>query len=42
MTLTQTGSLLQELAQVDYAIKTGRSTAPVAMEQLVLRFASVR
>jgi DNA polymerase-3 subunit delta len=42
MTLTQTGSLLQELAQVDYAIKTGRSTAPVAMEQLVLRLASVR
>ncbi|MDO8303702.1 MAG: DNA polymerase III subunit delta [Sedimentisphaerales bacterium] len=40
MTLAQTGSLLQELAHVDYAIKTGRSTAPVAMEQLVLRLAS--
>jgi DNA polymerase-3 subunit delta len=42
MSLAQTGSLLQELAQVDYAIKTGRSTAPVAMEQFILRLASLK
>jgi len=42
MTLAQTGSLLQELANVDYSIKTGHSTAPVAMEQLVIRVASLR
>jgi DNA polymerase-3 subunit delta len=41
MTLVQIGSLLEQLAQVDYSIKTGRSTAPIAMEQLVLRFASI-
>jgi DNA polymerase-3 subunit delta len=40
--LVQIGSFLQELAQVDYFIKTGRATAPIAMEQLVLRLASVR
>jgi DNA polymerase-3 subunit delta len=36
MTLAQIGLLLRQLAQTDYFIKTGRSAAPIAMEQLVL------
>jgi DNA polymerase III subunit delta len=39
MTLRQIGSSLQHLAETDYAIKTGRTKAPVAMEQLVLKLA---
>jgi DNA polymerase-3 subunit delta len=41
MTLAQIGSLIQELAHVDYFIKTGRATAPTAMEQFVLRLSAV-
>jgi DNA polymerase-3 subunit delta len=36
VTLKQIGSILQKLAEADYAIKTGRAKAEVAMEQLVL------
>ena len=35
--LKQIGQYLQQLAETDYAIKTGRAKAKVAMEQLVLR-----
>ena len=34
--LKQIGTYLQQLAETDYAIKTGRTKAPVAMEQMVL------
>jgi len=37
MSLKQIGDILQQLAEIDYAIKTGRTKAPVAVEQLVLR-----
>ncbi|MBN2315856.1 MAG: DNA polymerase III subunit delta [Sedimentisphaerales bacterium] len=37
MSLKQIGACLQHLAETDYAIKTGRTKAPVAMEQFVLR-----
>ena len=37
MSLTQIGTYLQHLAETDYAIKTGRTKAPVAMEQFVLQ-----
>ncbi len=40
MTLHQIGSILQRLAAIDYAIKTGRTKAEVATEQLVLQLAS--
>ena len=36
----QIGEYLQELAETDYAIKTGQTKAPVAMEQLVLKLAT--
>jgi DNA polymerase-3 subunit delta len=39
MKLEQIASCLEQLGQVDYAIKTGRTTARVAMEQMVLRLA---
>ena len=39
MSLPQIGMLLQELAAIDYATKTGQTRAPVAIEQLVLRLA---
>lgn len=39
MSLPQIGALLQELAAIDYATKTGQTRAPVAIEQLVLRLA---
>lgn len=39
MTLKQIGAGLQQLAAVDYAIKTGRSQAEVAAEQFVLGLA---
>jgi DNA polymerase III subunit delta len=41
MSLGQIGSSLQHLAETDYAIKTGRTKAPVAMEQLVLKLVDV-
>ena len=37
MSLRQIGEYLQQLAETDYAIKTGQTKAPVAMEQLVLK-----
>ncbi len=37
--LKQIGKYLQHLAETDYAIKTGRTQAPVAMEQMVLSLA---
>ena len=40
MSARQIGKYLQQLAETDYAIKTGRAKAPVAMEQLVLRLAA--
>ncbi len=40
MELEQIASCLEQLGQVDYAIKTGRTTARVAMEKMVLRLAS--
>jgi len=38
--LKQLGENLQRLADIDYAIKTGRTKAKVAIEQLVLKLAS--
>lgn len=40
MSARQIGKYLQQLAETDYAIKTGRAKAPVAMEQLVLRLSA--
>jgi len=40
MDLKQIGEYLQQLAETDYAIKTGQTKAPVAMEQLVLKLAT--
>ena len=37
LSLKQIGHYLRQLAETDYAIKTGRANAKVAMEQLVLR-----
>jgi DNA polymerase-3 subunit delta len=39
MPLKQIGDILQQLADIDYAIKTGRTKAQVAIEQLVLKLA---
>jgi len=38
--LKQIGRFIRQLAETDYAIKTGRANAKVAMEQLVLRLCS--
>jgi len=38
MSLSRIGTILQQLAATDYAIKTGRTKANVAIEQLVLGF----
>jgi DNA polymerase-3 subunit delta len=38
--LNQIGLYIQQLAETDYAIKTGRTDAKVAMEQLVLQLSS--
>ncbi len=40
MSLRQIGQYLRQLAETDYAIKTGRAKAQVAMEQLVLRLST--
>ena len=40
MSLEQIGKYLQRLAETDYAIKTGRTKAPVAMEQFLLELSS--
>jgi len=39
MSLTKIGGFLQGLGEMDYAIKTGRTKAQVAIERLVLRLA---
>ena len=39
LSLRQIGAYLQRLAETDHAIKTGRTTTPVAMEQFVLELA---
>ena len=39
MSLAQIAVVLEELAAIDYATKTGQTRAPVAIEQLVLRLA---
>ncbi|MCP4260142.1 MAG: DNA polymerase III subunit delta [Planctomycetes bacterium] len=40
MSLKQIGQYMQQLAQTDYYIKTGRTKAPVAMEQFVLQLST--
>ncbi|MFZ0035267.1 MAG: DNA polymerase III subunit delta [Sedimentisphaerales bacterium] len=40
MSLKQIGSIMQQLAATDYAIKTGQAKAEAAAEQLVLRLAN--
>jgi DNA polymerase-3 subunit delta len=40
LSLRQIGTYLQQLAETDYRIKTGRTKTPVAMEQFVLRLTS--
>ncbi|NQT00947.1 MAG: DNA polymerase III subunit delta [Planctomycetes bacterium] len=40
MSLKQIGGHLQQLAETDYAIKTGQTKAPVAMEQFVLKLST--
>jgi DNA polymerase-3 subunit delta len=40
MSLVRIGHLLEELADMDYAIKTGRTTAQSAVERLVIRLAT--
>ena len=39
ISLPQIAVFLEELANIDYAVKTGQTQAPVAIEQLVLRLA---
>jgi DNA polymerase-3 subunit delta len=41
MTLKQIGDGIQQLAGIDYAIKTGRTKPQVAIEQLVLKLAGM-
>jgi DNA polymerase-3 subunit delta len=41
MTLKRIGNTIQQLADIDYAIKTGRTKPQVAIEQLVLKLTSV-
>jgi DNA polymerase-3 subunit delta len=40
MSLKQIGDYLQQLAETDYSIKTGRTKAPAAMEQFVLQLSN--
>jgi DNA polymerase III delta subunit len=40
LSLRQIGGYLQQLAETDHAIKTGRTKTPVAMEQFVISLAS--
>jgi len=41
MSLKQIGGYLQRLAENDYAIKTGRTKTPVAMEQFILKLSTM-
>ncbi|HQI27359.1 MAG TPA: hypothetical protein PLT20_04675, partial [Sedimentisphaerales bacterium] len=40
MTLSQIAGVLEELAAVDHATKTGQTQSAIAIEQLVLKLAS--
>jgi DNA polymerase-3 subunit delta len=40
MPLKKIGDIMQQLADIDYAVKTGRTKAQVAIEQLVLKLAA--
>jgi DNA polymerase-3 subunit delta len=40
MPLKRIGDIMQQLADIDYAVKTGRTKAQVAIEQLVLKLAA--
>jgi len=40
MPLKKIGDILRQLADIDYAIKTGRTKAQVAIEQLALKLAA--
>lgn len=40
MPLKRIGDIMQRLADIDYAVKTGRTKAQIAIEQLVLKLAS--
>ena len=41
LSLVQIGSVLAQLAHIDHGIKTGRTTAPVAMERLLMELIAV-
>jgi DNA polymerase-3 subunit delta len=41
MSLKQIGDVIQQLAGIDYAIKTGRTKPQVAIEQLVLKLSAI-
>jgi DNA polymerase III delta subunit len=41
ISLAQIGEMLQELAGIDYAVKTGQTKATVAVERLVLRLSAI-
>jgi DNA polymerase III delta subunit len=40
MPLKRIGDIMQQLADIDYAVKTGRTKAQIAIEQLVLNLAA--
>jgi DNA polymerase-3 subunit delta len=41
-TLSQIGAVLEDLAAIDYATKTGQSQTPIAIEQLILKLAGTK
>jgi DNA polymerase III delta subunit len=41
MSLVHIGNSLQKLAEIDHAVKTGRTRVQIAMEQLVLNLSSI-
>ena len=41
MSLKQIGDSIQQLAEIDYAIKTGRTKPQVAIERLVLKLSAI-
>ncbi|MCE5186142.1 MAG: DNA polymerase III subunit delta [Planctomycetaceae bacterium] len=42
LSLEQIGSVLAELGRIDYGIKSGQTTAPIAMERLIMRVFSMQ
>lgn len=42
LTLLQLGNIMAELGKIDFGLKTGRTTAPVAMERLILKIFSMQ